>query len=200
MLISKGGRDFAIDAIDNVNNCVPERVSRNLSVVRTCLSKLISRPRRSPPSSSSLSHRPIWSTCTSTRSLRPTPSTGSPRAWRRRKSPWFVLSRTRSPLSGAHAPLLQASATPTAPQLPPTTPTKTPLPPFDHAALPETPPVNPEAADRTVILKSSLPSPGLAAPPAPVVKAPAPAPAAAKGKDEDAFDALTKRFAELKKR
>lgn len=30
MLISKAGRDFAINAIDNVDNCVSERVSSSL--------------------------------------------------------------------------------------------------------------------------------------------------------------------------
>lgn len=48
-----------------------------------------------------------------------------------------------------------------------------------------------------VVIHTNLPSPGVVAPPAPVVVA---APAAKAPTEQDAFDALTRRFAELKKR
>lgn len=50
-------------------------------------------------------------------------------------------------------------------------------------------------------MRTSLPSPGLAAPPPPSLSANAAnGPAKKKESDDDAFEALTKRFAELKKK
>lgn len=136
--------------------------------------------------------------------------------------------------------LLQSSAVPTAMAVPvPSTPTKAvgpngvangvashALSPFDTASgFPQTPPVDPKQADHVVIVRTSLPSPGLTAPSAPpaatttatapaapaAATAPTPGPtsqsigfgnaaASAKKQEEDAFEALSRRFAELKKR
>ncbi|KAM0754874.1 DUF292-domain-containing protein [Meredithblackwellia eburnea MCA 4105] len=108
-----------------------------------------------------------------------------------------------------------ASAVPTALSLPsessdliPNPLLSTPTKPHPAALspLPDTPPVDPPAAARTVIIQTNLPSPGLKAPPPPsIVAAPAAAPVTEKKvsqakADADAFDALSKRFAELKKR
>lgn len=98
----------------------------------------------------------------------------------------------------------------------PTTPTKSTakpphIAPFDSSlsTVPQTPPVDPSKAKDTVIVRTSLPSPGLTAPPPPPPSAAAgsqstPSSGGKKNgsstSDEDAFEALTKRFAELKKR
>lgn len=91
----------------------------------------------------------------------------------------------------------------------PVTPTKSEtkpphFAPFDSSlsTVPQTPPVDPSRAKDTVIVRTSLASPGLTGP------APFAVGAGGDGKknagstksDEDAFEALTKRFAELKKR
>ncbi|GAA5880438.1 hypothetical protein JCM16303_005381, partial [Sporobolomyces ruberrimus] len=90
---------------------------------------------------------------------------------------------------------------------PPTTPTKItspprPIAPFDSTSLstiPQTPPIDPSRAKDTVVVRTNLPStsPGLTGP--------TPNPSSTQGKkkdtsEEDAFEALTKRFAELKKK
>ncbi|GAA5935864.1 Ist1p [Sporobolomyces koalae] len=82
---------------------------------------------------------------------------------------------------------------------PPTTPVRPQIAPFDSTSLssaPQPPPVEPSRASETVIVRTNLASPGLTAPAAPssnTVKK--------KGTDDDAaFEALTKRFAELKRK
>ncbi|GAA5855486.1 hypothetical protein JCM5353_008895 [Sporobolomyces roseus] len=84
---------------------------------------------------------------------------------------------------------------------PPTTPSKSAphIAPFDATSLstvPQTPPVDPSKAKETVVVRTNLPSPGLTAP-----TSSSGAGGGGQGKkDEDAFEALTKRFAELKKK
>lgn len=104
---------------------------------------------------------------------------------------------------------LQDSAAQPAPQassatngltaVPPATPTKAPsVSPFD-TNLPVTPPVDPAKAKDATVVRTNLPpaAASAVAPAAPVTAPPPPAPPA---REEDAFDALQKRFAELKRR
>lgn len=87
-------------------------------------------------------------------------------------------------------PLALSTATPTALLATPTKPHPAAIVPF-----PQTSPVDPPAAGRTIIIHTNLASPTSEAPP-PIVAA---APTGARA-EQDAFDALTARFAELKKR
>jgi len=73
--------------------------------------------------------------------------------------------------------------------------------PADSGLLPDTPAADPGAAPSTIVIETSLASPRK------TPAAPAPAPAAGPGadktekqKEQEAFDALTARFAALKKR
>ncbi|SCV67724.1 BQ2448_5335 [Microbotryum intermedium] len=171
MLMAKGGRDFAIACMDNTDNCVPERITSKL-IIATPPPELVGLYLYEIAKAYSIDWRPQ----------------GFP------DSDQAVEGATP-----ANAPVPTAPATPS-------TPSKAPLslPPFDNAAgFPQTPPVDPSAAKGTVIVRTSLPSPGIVPPPAPQIVAPAwnsTAAAQSKNTEEDAFEALTKRFAELKKR
>ncbi|GAA5903554.1 Ist1p [Sporobolomyces salmoneus] len=98
--------------------------------------------------------------------------------------------------------------TPATTSEPPTTPSRSKPPPhiapFDSDSLstaPQPPQVDPEKAKETVIVRTSLPSPALSGPPpASSLDAATETGGKKKESDEDAFEALTKRFAELKKR
>ncbi|SGZ16924.1 BQ5605_C020g09079 [Microbotryum silenes-dioicae] len=173
MLMAKGGRDFAIACMDNTDNCVPERITSKL-IVATPPPELVDLYLYEISKAYSIDWRPQGF---------PDPN---------------------QPVQAATPALEQNAFVPTAPAIP-STPTKAPLslPPFDNAAgFPQTPPVDPSAAKDTVIVRTSLPSPGIVPPPAPQIGARALSaiPAAPKNTEEDAFEALTKRFAELKKR
>ncbi|KDE03217.1 hypothetical protein MVLG_06274 [Microbotryum lychnidis-dioicae p1A1 Lamole] len=170
MLMAKGGRDFAIACMDNTDNCVPERITSKL-IVATPPPELVDLYLYEISKAYSIDWRPQ----------------GFP-----------------DPNQPVQAATPANAFVPTAPAIP-STPMKAPLslPPFDNAAgFPQTPPVDPSAAKDTVIVRTSLPSPGVVPPPAPQIGARALSaiPAAPKNTEEDAFEALTKRFAELKKR
>ncbi|SCZ93210.1 BZ3500_MvSof-1268-A1-R1_Chr6-2g08532 [Microbotryum saponariae] len=173
MLMAKGGRDFAIACMDNTDNCVPERITSKL-IVATPPPELVDLYLYEIAKAYCIDWRPQGF---------PDPN---------------------QPVEAATPALEQNAPVPTAPAIP-STPTKAPLslPPFDNAAgFPQTPPVDPSAAKDTVIVRTSLPSPGIVPPAAPRIGAPAlrATPAAPKNTEEDAFEVLTKRFAELKKR
>ncbi|GJN87344.1 hypothetical protein Rhopal_000293-T1 [Rhodotorula paludigena] len=188
MLMSKGGRDFAIACIDNEDGIVPERITSKLRV-ETPAPELVDlylyeiakayavdwRPEGFPDPNA-----PVESTATT----------------------------TATPVSDA-AP---TGASPGA--VPPVTPTKAPaIPPFD-TNLPLTPPLDPAKADNATVVRTNLTAAATGAPPPTVAPnaaasgssgssaaplAPAPSKPAA-NTEEDAFEALQKRFAELKRR
>ncbi|KAK4058356.1 Vacuolar protein sorting-associated protein ist1 [Microbotryomycetes sp. JL221] len=194
MLMSKGGRDFAIAAIDNEDNCVPERITSKLVIAQ-------------PPQK--LVDMYLFEIAKA-----------------------YLVDWQPEGVSTNEAPAESTPNESTAGV--PSTPSKSisTVPHFDgDSAFPQTPPVDPKAADHTVILKTSLPSPGLVAPPSPSAKtnasssAPTIGPAAtpasdqsvsdnaqgsaapatnaatiAKKAEDDAFEALRARFAELKRR
>ncbi|KAK4051897.1 Vacuolar protein sorting-associated protein ist1 [Microbotryomycetes sp. JL201] len=181
MLMSKGGRDFAIAAIDNENNCVPERITSKLVIAR-------------PPDE--LVDMYLFEIAKA----------------------YSVDWTPENMAIGGSSDHKETTESSTANA--PSTPAKqvASVPHFDgESGFPQTPPVDPKAADHTVILKTSLPSPGLVAPPAPLSTA-APADSqgsasavsntagstiganSAKKADDDAFEALRARFAELKRK
>ncbi|GAA5868420.1 hypothetical protein JCM1840_006988 [Sporobolomyces johnsonii] len=175
MLMSKGGRDYSIACIDNVDGIVPERVTAKL-VVSAPPQELIDLYLYEIAKAYSVDWRPQGF---------PDPN---------------------APATAMPTAIAIPSATTSAPAShPPATPTKAPtIPPFDSTSLstvPSTPPVDPAKARDTVVLKTSLPSPGLVAPPAAKVAPPSSTTGQSQAKkDEDAFEALSKRFAELKRR
>ncbi|GAA6007807.1 hypothetical protein JCM11491_003971 [Sporobolomyces phaffii] len=174
MLMSKAGRDFSIAAIDNVDGIVPERITSKLTV-QTPPTELVDLYLYEIAKAYSVEWRPEGF---------PDPNDPTP------------VSTT------AEAPTTPSKARPH-------------IAPFDSTSLstvPQTPPVDPSRAKDTVIVRSSLPSPGLTGPASVTGSAAAAAPPAAaagatasgggkkKDSDEEAFEALTRRFAELKKK
>ncbi|KAL8278717.1 hypothetical protein RQP46_008786 [Phenoliferia psychrophenolica] len=166
MLMSKYGRDYSLDVLENVGGCVSTRITSKLAIAQ-------------PPSEQvdaylheiAKAYAVDW------------------------KPDGYV-----EPEAPSSTPVPTALALPESDPSPATAVPSTPTKPHPAALtpFPQTPPVDPTAAPRTVVIHTNLPSPGLTAPPAPVIAAAAP-PAKAPT-EQDAFDALTRRFAELKKR
>ncbi|KAM0788328.1 hypothetical protein ACM66B_001470 [Microbotryomycetes sp. NB124-2] len=181
MLMAKGGRDFAIAAIDNEKNCVAERITSKLVIARPP-DELVDMYLFEIAKAYSVDWTPDGLAATEANATSDE-----------------AASATRNAQS---TPSKQAGS----------------VPHFEaESGFPQTPPVDPKAADHTVILKTSLPSPGLVAPPplhtrqptadtsttasaasetTPVVSAAA----SAKKAEDDAFEALRARFAELKRK
>ncbi|GAA5930635.1 hypothetical protein JCM1841_006823 [Sporobolomyces salmonicolor] len=175
MLMSKGGRDYSIACVDNVDGIVPDRVTAKL-VVSAPPQELIDLYLYEIAKAYSVDWRPQGFPDPNA------PASAVPTA--------TVIPSTTTSATASH---------------PPATPTKAPtIPPFDSTSLstvPSTPPVDPAKARDTVVLKASLPSPGLVPPPAAKVTPPPTTMGQSQAKkDEDAFVALSKRFAELKRR
>ncbi|GAA5925668.1 hypothetical protein JCM3775_001468 [Rhodotorula graminis] len=171
MLMSKGGRDFAIACIDNLDDIVPARVTSKLKV-DTPAPELVELYLYEIARAYAVDWRPEGY-----------PDPNAP-----------------PPLEQPAAPVAQA-APQSSSSIPPSTPTKAPaVPPFD-TNLPVTPPVDPAKAKDATVVRTNLPpaAASAVAPAAPATTAPPPPPAAP-AREEDAFEALQKRFAELKRR
>ncbi|GAA6011309.1 hypothetical protein JCM10207_008294 [Rhodosporidiobolus poonsookiae] len=179
MLMSKGGREFAIACIDNEDGVVPERVTSKL-VVAPPAPELIDLYLYEIAKAYSVEWRPQGF-----------PDPNAPVAEPEAPAATAVPTAVELPSSVSSAPA------------PPLSPTKAPsIAPFDAPVLPETPPVDPSRAQNTTVVKTNLSTAAAGAPPPPPAPvAPAsglgPAPAAPK---EDEFEALRKRFESLKKR
>ncbi|KAK4705305.1 vacuolar protein sorting-associated protein IST1, partial [Phenoliferia sp. Uapishka_3] len=182
MLMSKYGRDYSLEVLDNVDGCVSTRVTSKLAIAQ-------------PPAETvdaylheiAKAYAVDW----------------KPDSYIEPEAPSVRYHFVIFARIFAHVLFLQSTPIPTALSLPtsdpilanaiPSTPTKPH--PAALVPFPQTPPVDPQAAPRTVVIHTNLPSPGVTVPPAPVIAAPT-----AKVSEQDAFDALTRRFAELKKR
>ncbi|GAA6037223.1 hypothetical protein JCM8097_008629 [Rhodosporidiobolus ruineniae] len=180
MLMSKGGRDYSIAAIDNVDGIVPERVTSKL-IVAPPSPELIDLYLYEIAKAYSVDWRPQGF---------PDPNAPVEEA----------APPAASPVPSAIA-LPSASSTPGA--APPQTPTKAPsIPPFDAPSMPAASPVDPSKADNVTVVKTNLPSAAAGAPPpsaAAVEKASGLGPPPGKPQ-EDEFEALRKRFEDLKRR
>lgn len=201
MLMGKYGRDFAVACMDNTDGCVSKRVRAFSCLFKHNLWQL-NRNRfvhfRSQRSSPSSNHRQSWSICICSRLRKLIAWIGCLKATRTHR---FVHNRPLDRLECFLTPSmlsLQESLVPTAPDLKDSTTTAArviPSSPARHPAallpFPSTPPVDPPAAAHTVVISTNLPSSS-----APLVSPPLPQGAS----EQDAFDALTRRFAELKKR
>ncbi|GAA5967040.1 hypothetical protein JCM11641_000421 [Rhodosporidiobolus odoratus] len=193
MLMSKGGRDFAIACVDNIDNVVPDRVTSKL-IVAPPAPELIDLYLFEIAKAYSVEWRPqgFPDPNAPVEELAPPSAAGVPNAVS------IITSATPS----------TAATTSTGSQ-PPQTPTKPhSIPPFDAPSMPLTPPVEPGNAKDVVVAKTNLPAASSSA--APSLPPPAAAangaassgglgPAPVKPK-EDEFDALRKRFEDLKKR
>ncbi|BGP38551.1 Vacuolar protein sorting-associated protein ist1 [Rhodotorula kratochvilovae] len=172
MLMSKGGRDFAIACIENEEGIVPERVTSKL-VVQTPAPELVDLYLYEIAKAYAVEWRPEGF-----------PDPNAPPVV---KPPAATAVPTALDASGASASTHSNGAAP------PATPTKAPsISPFD-TDLPLTPPVDPSKANNATVVRTNLTAAAAGAAP-PIVP---PAPPA---KEEDAFEALQKRFAELKRR
>ncbi|GAA5884408.1 hypothetical protein JCM6882_005237 [Rhodosporidiobolus microsporus] len=173
MLMSKGGREFSIACIDNEEGIVPERVTSKL-IVTPPASELIDLYLYEIAKAYSVDWRPEGF---------PDPNAPVEEA---------------APPSASSVPTavpLPSSTTP-APPPGPQSPSKAPpsVTPFDAPVMPGAPPADPAKADNTVVAKTNLPT-GTAA------SAPAPGLGAAPSKPkEDEFEALRRRFDELKRK
>ncbi|TNY21410.1 regulator of Vps4 activity in the MVB pathway-domain-containing protein [Rhodotorula diobovata] len=169
MLMSKGGRDFAIACIENTSGIVPERVSSKLKV-ETPSPDLVELYLYEIAKAYAVDWRPEGF---------PDPNAPPPLEEPAAKADKGKKLEAASTTNGTGA-------------APPLTPTKAPsIPPFD-TNLPVTPPVDPAKAKDATVVRTNLTTAAAPAVPAP--------PAAPPAKEEDAFDALQKRFAELKRR
>ncbi|GAA5898315.1 hypothetical protein JCM8208_006942 [Rhodotorula glutinis] len=173
MLMSKGGRDFAIACIDNLDEIVPERVTSKLKV-ETPAPELVELYLYEIAKAYAVDWRPAGF-----------PDPNAP-------PPLEQLAGT----AAQDAPQTSSASN----GVPPATPTKAPsISPFD-TNLPVTPPVDPAKANAATVVRTNLP-PAAASAVAPAAPTTAPPPpAAAPAREEDAFEALQKRFAELKRR
>ncbi|GAA5823175.1 hypothetical protein JCM3770_005569 [Rhodotorula araucariae] len=173
MLMSKGGRDFAIACIENEEGIVPERVSSKL-VVDTPAPELVDLYLYEIAKAYAVEWRPEGY-----------PDPNAPAAAESSAVP------TVSTAPGAPGVSSPTDSKGGGPQ--PATPARAPsISPFD-TNLPVTPPVDPAKASSATVVRTNLTAAAAGAAP-PVVP---PAPPA---KEEDAFEALQKRFAELKRR
>ncbi|GAA5852362.1 hypothetical protein JCM9279_001175 [Rhodotorula babjevae] len=175
MLMSKGGRDFAIACIDNLDDIVPERVTSKLKV-ETPAPELVELYLYEIAKAYAVDWRPEGF-----------PDPNAPPPLEQPAAPAAQLAPQASSASNG----LGAA--------PPATPTKAPsISPFD-TDLPVTPPVDPAKAKDATVVRTNLP-PAAASAVAPAAPTAAPPPPAAPAREEDAFEALQKRFAELKRR
>ncbi|GAA6003193.1 Ist1p [Rhodotorula paludigena] len=188
MLMSKGGRDFAIACIDNEDGIVPERITSKLRV-ETPAPELVDLYLYEIAKAYAVDWRPE----------------GFP-------DPNAPVESTATTTAATTSDAMPAGASTAA--VPPVTPTKAPaIPPFD-TNLPLTPPLDPAKADNATVVRTNLTAAATGAPPPAAAPnaagcgssggsasplAPAPSKPAA-STEEDAFEALQKRFAELKRR
>ncbi|POY72425.1 hypothetical protein BMF94_4251 [Rhodotorula taiwanensis] len=194
MLMSKGGRDFAVACIDNSDGVVPDRITSKL-VIQTPPTDLVDLYLFEIAKAYSVDWVPESLATAAT----PTAPEGTIPA---------ATDLSESNASGPKQNNGDGSA-----RVPLASPTKThAIPPFD-TVLPETPPVDPARANGATIIRTNLgadeaksavaKSTAVAAPAAAVAPAasqPAKSAPAAAEKEDDAFEALQRRFAELKRK
>ncbi|GAA5976068.1 hypothetical protein JCM10908_005375 [Rhodotorula pacifica] len=205
MLMSKGGRDFALACIDNEDGIVPERITSKL-VIQTPPVDLVDLYLHEIAKAYSVD----WAPESAAPAAQAGPEGSVPEPVGDRES---GASSSATP---GNAPPPQTDS-----QIPLASPSKThSIPPFD-TDLPHTPPVDPARAQQATIVRTNLapsettpsrlpPAAAKAATTtaAPATTTPAAAPKAnengastnAKDKEEDAFEALQRRFAELKRK
>ncbi|KWU44248.1 DUF292-domain-containing protein, partial [Rhodotorula sp. JG-1b] len=184
MLMSKGGRDFALACIDNTDGIVPERITSKL-VIQTPPVELVDLYLHEIAKAYSVDWAPESHAATAATAEAPEGTVPEPVGERPDPIP------LASPNGKTHS-----------------------IPPFD-TDLPQIPPVDPSRANEATIVRTNLSAnettttpPAAAKPAAPssgssATSASAPAPAengSNSKKEEDAFEALQRRFAELKRK
>ncbi|GAA5870356.1 hypothetical protein JCM3774_002708 [Rhodotorula dairenensis] len=213
MLMSKGGRDFALACIDNTDGIVPERVTSKL-VVQTPPVELVDLYLHEIAKAYSVDWQPE-SAAVASKGPEGTvtePVRDRPVAADDPSSPLSPTSAEAAPSTATDStvPLRTAGGGPPVSSNGGAGGGKThSIPPFD-TDLPQTPPVDPSRADSATIVRTNLAANETAASGS-TGSSSAPGPALdhaasnsnsnkAKEKDEDAFEALQRRFAELKRK